>query len=193
MLPLLSLGPASDALIACASDRSASEERQCRAFLALLETSDAIRHALRRELARHALTETGFNTLACLLVGASESVAPKELAARIGLSVHALETVLARLEMSGLIARAPAHSKRHLLAIKATPAGRAAFASAASHCAAAIRDAMSTISSRDLDALERSCSTLRQFSSPTESHPSHLCAMSLSAAASSRKISSSSP
>jgi len=182
MLPLLSHGPASDALIALARTRSAAEERPCLALLALLETSDAVRHALRRELASHALTETGFNVLACLLDRTREIPPIKDLALRVGLSPHALETVLARLELSGLISRQPAHPDRRLLAIKVTATGHAAFSSAASHCLAAIRDALSTLPPGDIDTLERACTTLRQFSSQTESHTPDLCATSPSAA-----------
>lgn len=182
MLPLLSHGPASDALIALARTRSAAEERPCLALLALLETGDAVRHALRRELSGHALTESGFNVLACLLGRTREVPAIKDLAVRVGLTPHALETVLARLELSSLISRQPASPDRRQPAIKVTSAGRAAFSSAASHCLAAIRDALSTLPANDIDTLERACTTLRQFSTQTESHTSHLCATSPSPA-----------
>jgi|GEM_PF-698469 Transcriptional regulators len=193
MFPLLSPGPASDALIALARDHSAAEELQCQALLSLLDTSDAVRRALRQEVARHALTEPGFNVLAALLSRPAKTVATKDLAHCVGLTPHALETVLARLELSGLIARQPAASDRRVFAIQVTAAGRTAFSSAAAHCLAAIRDAMSSLSSGDLNALGRTCSTLRQLSSQTETHTPDLCAMSPSVAASSRETSSSSP
>ncbi len=193
MFPLLSPGPASEALLALARDRSGAEELQCHCLLSLFEATDVVRRTLRQELARRAHTEPGFNVLACLLSSSSECVTTKELASRAGLSPNALGTVLARLEMSGLIARELPRSGRRLQAIKITARGRAAFLSAASYCLATICHAMSTLAPDDLSALDRSCTTLRQLSSHTNTLPHHPCAMSPSAAASSRETASSSP
>lgn len=160
----LSHGPASDALLAVARERSPVEELQCHALLGLLETCDALSHALKRELARHAHTESGFNVLGYVLHHASEVVTAKSIADGLDLPRPSVATILGRLEVSGLIVRERTSGPDRGFTIKVTPAGRRTFASAVSHHLASITRLMSPLDPRELAALEVTCARLREIS-----------------------------
>ncbi|HYD84517.1 MAG TPA: MarR family winged helix-turn-helix transcriptional regulator [Opitutus sp.] len=157
-------GPACDALMAVARDRSPVGELQCHALFGLFETCASLSHALKQELARHAHTESGFNVLGYVLHHASEVVTPRNIADGLGLSLQTVTAILGRLEVSGLIARERASEKKRDFTIKATAAGRQAFASALSHQLASITRLMSPLDPRDLAALDVTCARLREIS-----------------------------
>ncbi len=156
--------PAGDALMAAARGRSPIEELQCRALLGLLETSDSLQHALKRELSRHAHTESGFNVLAHVIRQEAGFVSAKHVAEGLGLPRQTVEATLGRLEISGLITRERSAHDRQIFTLKATAAGRQAFSSALSHSLASITRVMSALDPHEVAALDVTCARLRQVS-----------------------------
>ena len=138
-----------------------ADERRCHALHELLETGLALSQALRTELARASLTETGFRLLACLVRNPADSATSASLADALHLSSQTLNQLLSRLELSGLISRAPAAGGRRALVISLTARGSATFQSAARRLLAATGRLMDSLAPGDLDALHRSCASLR--------------------------------
>lgn len=162
----LSHGPTGDALMAAARDRSAVEELQCHALLALLETCESVSGALKRDLSRHAHTQSGVNVLAYILRHDAEIVSAKNIADGLALPRQTVEATLGRLEISGLIARERSALDRQLFTLKATDAGRQAFSSALSHSLASITRVMSALDPSEVAALDLACARLRQVAAP---------------------------
>lgn len=150
--------------MAVARDRSPVEELQCHALLSLLETCDSLSHSLKRELARHAHTESGFSMLAYLLRHESDLVTPVNVAEGLNLPRQTVGTILGRLEVSGLITRERLAGERRVQTIKVTAAGRRAFASGLSHFLASVTRLMSPLDPREIAALDVTCTRLRDIS-----------------------------
>ena len=149
-----------------------ADARRCHALRELLETGHALSHALRTELARASLTESGFRLLALLARNTGDAPTSAALADTLHLSPQALNQLLARLELSGLVTRAPAPAGRRALVVSLTAHGSATFQTAARRLLAATGRLMDPLAPAELDTLDRSCAALRA------SLPNHTPALS---------------
>ncbi|WP_175414822.1 MarR family winged helix-turn-helix transcriptional regulator [Nibricoccus aquaticus] len=144
-----------------------AEERRCHALHELLETGHALSHALRTELARASLTESGFRLLACLFRNRSDTLTSSALADTLHLSTAALNQLLSRLELSGLVSRAPAPAGRRALVVSITAKGAATFQTAARRLLAATGKLMEPLASSELESLDHACIRLRENLTPS--------------------------
>ncbi len=146
-----------------------ADERRCHALHELLETGHALSRALRNELARASLTESGFRLLALLVRNTGDAPSSASLADALHLSPQSLNQLLSRLELSGLVARSPAPAGRRALVVSITPKGSATFQTAARRLLAATGRLMEPLAPAELETLDRCCSSLRESLPP---HPS---------------------
>lgn len=135
-------------------------------LLDLLGTCDSVGRGLRRELARKDLTETGFRLLALLVRREPEVITSATASAALGLTRPAVSALLGRLEVSGLISRHRLQPDRRASAIRITERGRSAFAAALVHYREMVSYLMSGLDPAAVAVLDRTCTRLRQLSSP---------------------------
>lgn len=143
-----------------------ADERRCHALRELLETGHALSHALRTELARASLTESGFRLLACLYRNPAETFTTSSLADALHFSSVALNQLLSRLELSGLVSRTPAPAGRRALVVSITAKGSATFQTAARRLLAATGRLMEPLASSELESLNHACVRLRENLTP---------------------------
>jgi len=160
-------GAVRNALLSAAREHSSVEELKCHALFDLLETCHELSQTLRRELARNALTESGFRLLAHVIHSHAGAVDPQILPDSVGLSPKSVSAILGRLEVSGLVARERMRGTTRAFAVAVTPAGRTAFSSALAGYLEAIKRMMSVLDTADITRLDQACIRLRQFSNQT--------------------------
>ena len=148
-----------------------ADERRCRALRELLETGHALSHALRTELARASLTESGFRLLARLHRNPAETVTVPSLADALHLGSVALNQLLSRLELSGLVARTPAPAGRRALIVSITAKGSATFQTAARRLLATTGRLMEPLAPDALESLVHACGRLRENLPPHVAPP----------------------
>jgi DNA-binding MarR family transcriptional regulator len=140
--------------ILAALARGGPARHPVRALAGLLETCGTLQHWLERELTRSAHTEPGFRILARLAGAAAPGLGARDLARQLRLSPAAVDSVLGRLEVSGLIQRRCAPGNRRSLVISLTPAGRASFSAGRARLRTSLKRLCAALAAREITGLQ---------------------------------------
>lgn len=117
-------------LLAFARQRAAFDEPRCRLVLDLIETTEALKNALRAHVG---LPEGRFGALVTLFAAAPSPVSSAEIAEQTGISRSAITDVLDRLEADRLVARHRDTTDRRIIYVTITEAGQALIETAIGH------------------------------------------------------------
>lgn len=126
----------------------------------LLNTSEKIGAALRRELARLELSATGFSILALVHRRPTTPLGNRELADKLNITPQTVSETLARLELTHLITRVRRPDHRRKIAIALTAQGQKTIIDALHSFERTIHRLMSALSPPELTSLRELCARL---------------------------------
>ncbi len=156
----ISPDPLQAALHQCSRQNAGKEEPRCHALLSFLGTSARLQSLLRQTLSQQKLTEAGFKILSALSTHDPRPLAPTQLASDTAMWPPTVTDVLARLELSGLIARERSREDRRQVLAQLTPAGRKKHLAAINRILSTMIELASPLATADISTLRITCDTL---------------------------------
>lgn len=157
-----SLHAAGDQLLAVAGRSGPRHTVGCAALLELLTTGVAVDEALRQELCRLQISNSGFGVLV-LLHGRPDEDPPGtgELAETLGVSAKVISETLARLELAGLLSRTRRPDNRRHNLVTLTEPGRRTIDRILRQLEDKIHRLTTPLSAAELENLRHACTHLR--------------------------------